>query len=87
MVTIEPYVEEALTRMYEEAEPSLDFQKVLDDPEAMDENWYEQHYLPSERQQEIVADISEEYNLNSAEETNLIMQAILNYGPASVLFE
>mgnify|MGYP006928065590 FL=1 len=83
MVELEPYIEEALTRMYEEAEPPLDFQEVLEDPQSMDENWYEQHYLSSERQQEIVSDISEEHNLNSLEETNLSMEAILSYGPTA----
>jgi len=78
MVELEPYIEEAVTRMYEEAEPPLDFQEVLDDPQSMDENWYEQHYLSGERQKEIVSEISEEHNLNSREEMNLSMEAILS---------
>lgn len=83
MVEFEPYIEEALTRMYEEAEPSLDFQEVLENPSEQDDDWYSNHYLSSERQSEIVDGVKEKYSLNDAESLRLSMTAILNYGPSS----
>lgn len=80
---MEPYIEEALTRMYEEAEPSLDFKEVLENPSEQDYDWYEQHYLSSERQGEIVDNVKEKYSLNDAESRHLSMTAILDYGPTS----
>jgi len=75
--------QEALTRMYEEAEPPLDFEEVLDDPESVDNDWYKQHYLSSERQQEIVSEIEQSYDLTLGEKTHLKIETILNYAPTS----
>lgn len=83
MVSMEPYIEEALTRMYEEAEPPLDFQDVLEDPQSVDEDWYTQHYLSSERQQEIVSAVEQLYCLTRSEKSHLVIETILNYGPTS----
>ena len=84
MTELEPYIEEALTRMYEEARPPLDFTSVLENPSEMDEDWYKQHHLSSDRQEAICAEIEEEYSLSDAQKRRLSMESILNYGPSSV---
>jgi len=78
MAELEPYIEEALTRMYEEAEPPLDFTSVLENPSEMDEDWYEQHHLSPDRQEAICAEIEEEYSLSDRQKRYLYMESILN---------
>ena len=74
---------DALREMYSEAEPPLDFDEVLENPEEQDDDWYINHYLPSERQREIVDKHCDKHNLSKGERTTVTMTAILNYGPTS----
>lgn len=74
---------DALREMYSEAEPPLDFDEVLENPEEQDDDWYTNHYLPSERQREIVDKHCDKHNLSKGERTTVTMTAILNYGPTS----
>ncbi|QLG30118.1 hypothetical protein HUG10_21260 (plasmid) [Halorarum halophilum] len=75
---------DALREMYAEAEPSLDFDDVLDNPEEYGDGWYSEHYLDGDRQQEIVEKHCDKHRLRSAERMQVSMTAILNYGPSSV---
>ena len=42
-----------LREMYASAEPPLDFDEAAANPDEMDDDWYEQHYLPEDIQEHI----------------------------------
>lgn len=73
---------DVLREMYEEAEPGLDFDEALEDPDEMDDDWYQQHSLPKKRQLEIRDKHCEKHNLNDSERSTVTWTAILNYGPS-----
>lgn len=75
---------DALREMYAEAEPPLDFDDVLENPEEYGSGWYAEHYLDGDRQAEIVERHCDENNLTKGERTVVMMTTILNYGPSSV---
>jgi len=77
-----------LQKLYDEAEPGVDFQYVLENPEEFGEEWYLNHYLEQSRQEKIVNDMieefSEEYNLTTSQKTKLRTTVTLGYGPTNV---
>lgn len=73
----------ALREIYREAEPPLDFDDVLENPQKYDEKWYLNHELDSERQNEILNKHLEQHNLSSREKMSIRMTVILEYGPSS----
>lgn len=75
---------DALREMYSEAEPPLDFDHALENPDEYGENWYVEHYLDSDRQSEIVEKHCERHDLSGDEHTAVTMTAILNYGPRGI---
>ena len=82
MVDVGEVIIEALNEMYEEAEPSADFDHILSYPEEYDD-WQGNHYLSQERQREIVRGYADKYDLSKNEEAQLVMNAILYYGPTT----
>lgn len=80
----EEAVTEALCRMYDEAEPGLDFEEVRKNPDTVDDEWYRDHYLDSERQKEIVREVSDEYNLTDRQHSSFVTRTILDLGPSNV---
>lgn len=83
MSNLEEIAFNALEEMYQEADPPLDIEYVRANPDEMDENWYQQHYLDEDRQHEIVQKYSEKHDLSDREHTSLTMTAILDLGPTS----
>lgn len=83
MTELQEIAYDALREMYNEAEPPLNFDDVLENPDEYDDDWYTNHYLDSERQREIVDEYCDKHNLSSRERTEVTMTAILNYGPSS----
>ena len=75
---------EILIEMYEEAEPGLDFEYALENPEEFEDGWYSNHYLSDERQETILDKHCEKYDLTDTEYTQITMTTILNYGPSNV---
>ena len=87
MSNLEQAVDEALTQMYDEAEPPLDYQWAKNHPAKVDEDEHLQHYLSGERQEEIVEEVADQYDLNGVEKLSLQMETILNMGPTTVPLE
>lgn len=83
MTNLEQLRNDILTEMYAEAEPPLDFQAALENPDEMDERWFEQHRLPSERQQEIFDKHTEDVELTDREYTMLLLTCITSLGPST----
>lgn len=71
---------EILTQMYAAAEPPLDFNEVLENREDVDNNWYQNHTLSADRQQEIKKDIYEQFDLEDYEKSSIEM-SLLNLAP------
>lgn len=74
----------ALREMYQEAEPPLDFDDALENPDKYGDEWYSEHYLDGDRQSEILSKHCEGENLTGSEHTSITMTAILHYGPSSI---
>lgn len=72
---------EALRKMYDEAEPSLDFDDVVENPDDYGDDFYQDHRLSHERQNEIVNTVANKYNLSQQERNALKLNAITYYGP------
>lgn len=75
---------DALREMYGEAEPPLNFDDVLENPDAYSDEWYKNHVLPSDRQREIVEKHCDKHDLTDRERTAVHMTAILDLGPTAV---
>lgn len=81
MTDLEEIRNEVLRQMYSEAEPGIDFDHALENPDEYEDGWYDEHYLDSERQKKIVEHAKEKYDLSDRESLNLTMSTILNLGP------
>lgn len=73
---------DALREMYSEAEPPMDFDHALENPDEYGENWYQEHELDRERQREIIDKHIESHDLTDREETQVFMTASLDLGPS-----
>lgn len=81
----EKAIEETLTRMYNEAEPGLDFSKVVADPESVEEEFYKNHYLSADRQKEIIQDVADKYDITSGKERmTLAARTVFGVAPSTV---
>jgi Tat protein secretion system quality control protein TatD with DNase activity len=72
-----------MEQMYNEAEPGLDFMDLLENSDEYPDDWYSQHTLSSERQQEIFEEHVEAADLSDREHTQLSIECIVNLGPSS----
>ncbi|UBF21853.1 hypothetical protein HSTV-3_gp93 [Halorubrum virus HSTV-3] len=83
MTNLREVLNDVLREMYAEAEPPLDFDDVLENPDEYGSGWYSEHYLDGDRQTEIVEKHAEKHDLNRGERKSLSFSAILSYGPSS----
>lgn len=74
-------IEDTLIRMYEEAEPSLDLEEFVDTVDQPDEDWFKQHRLSKEKQEEIREEILDNYNLSKREKMSFRVE-VMNYSPS-----
>lgn len=74
-----------LEDMYSEADPPLDYKKAKENPEEFSEDELrpEEHYLPQDRQEEILQNYFEKHNLSKREKRKLRTTVILEYGPSN----
>lgn len=83
MTDLEQIRNDILRQMYREAEPGVDFDDVLDNPDDYERHWYLNHSLDRDRQQEIVDEHVAAYDLNERELASLQMETILSLGPTT----
>lgn len=85
MVTDEEMKElqnDILRQIYEEAEPGLDFDDLLENPDEYPDDWYDQHRLSDERQEEIRDEQLEKHGIDGDElPTGFWMNVIAGYSP------
>ena len=55
---------EIYRRMYKEAEPSADFDKLVESGETGKSDWYEKYYLDNKRQDEIIDEVCDRYKVS-----------------------
>jgi hypothetical protein len=77
---LEAVSKDILRKLYSEAEPGLDFDKVLENPDDYPE-FYDNHYLPEERQREIRTNTMDEHDVPEHRRSGIIWTTCLNYGP------
>ena len=75
---------EIYQQMYKEAEPSLDFKKELDTGYCSKPDWFLNHYLSMERQEEIVEMFFHKYNCSCYEKKMISNEIWLGSSPTSV---
>lgn len=73
----------ALRQMYNEAEPGLDFDDLLENPEKYPDNWHQRHHLPSERVKEIFENHVDGHDLTTEEHAQLTLTVITDLSPTS----
>lgn len=83
MTDLQKIAFDALREIYQEAEPPLDFDDALENPEEYGDDWFLDHELHSDRQKEILDKHLEKHNLSNREEMSVTMTVILDYGPFS----
>lgn len=71
----------ALEEIYSEAEPPLDFDALVEDPDDFSDDWYDNHELSSERQREILDKHLDCADLTEREETSVVFTVITDLGP------
>ena len=54
---------EIYRRMYREAEPSADFDELLESGETAKPDWYGRYYLDNNRQDEIIEEVCRKYKV------------------------
>lgn len=74
---------EILREMYREAEPSFNFDRVLENPDKVDDDFYTNHYLPEEKSREILNKHFDKNDLSRSEKRTLRIETILNLGPTN----
>lgn len=75
-------VKNILIECYAKAEPPLDFEKVLDNPEDYPK-FYKEHYLDADEHKAIIEKHLEKHDLTDKEENAIAVETFLNYGPTN----
>jgi len=83
MTDLQEIAYDALREIYQEAEPGLDFDDALENPEDYEEDWFLNHRLHADRQEEILEKHLDKHNLSKREKLAVRMTVILDYGPFS----
>ena len=75
---------EIYRKMYQEADPPANFDKLVQEGVTKKENWFLDYYLPMERQLEIIDEFFEKYRCNRREKEVIEVEVLLGSAPSSV---
>lgn len=78
----EEVIEEICRRLFQEAEPGMDYDKV-ETPRKGDTPWYDLHYMEDEKQKQVMRQVCQEMNVPESDRDDLISAVLLQYGPNS----
>ena len=70
--------------MYLKAEPSADWDELVESGEAMQENFFRNYYLPREQYEEIYDSICKEHKITKRERSKIGWTVHLGASPSSV---
>lgn len=71
--------------MYREAVPPLDFRKALNDGYCSRKDWFLDHFLPMERQEEIFEEFMKRYRCSRLERKKIGFEVWLGSSPSAVV--
>lgn len=83
MNEIEELQKKILNELYDKAEPPADFDNIRNNPDKQPDDWYQHHYLPSNKQEEIFDKHTEDAPLTNSQRTSLALTCITSLGPTS----
>ena len=72
---------EIYRQMYKEAEPSLDFDKAIEEGITAKDNWFMNYYLSQKRQKEIYDEVCEKYKVKEDERSKISVEIWLGSSP------
>jgi hypothetical protein len=72
-----------MRHMYNEADPGLDWDEVIENPDIVDGDWYKDHTLAQKRQREIFNKHVSGESLSSTEHARLSLQCLTSFAPAT----
>jgi len=75
--------ETILTKLYQNAKPSADFHELKDGKLREKEQGYNDHYLPMEKQEEIITTELEKHSLSNRDEQRIKTEIHLGAAPTS----
>jgi len=75
--------ETILTELYQNAKPSADFNELKDGKLREKEQGYNDHYLPMEKQEQIIATELEKHNLSNRDEQRIKTEIHLGVAPTT----
>lgn len=75
---------EIYTKMYAEATPSADFDKLISSGEGKKPEWFLNYYLDRKRQEEIFDEIVKKHHLNKRDEHAVSKEVWLGCSPTAV---
>lgn len=68
-------------QMYKEAEPSADFDKLIDEGVVGKHNWFMDYYLDTDRQEEIIDEHCKKRKLSKREREKIKFNILLGCSP------
>lgn len=71
-------------QMYQEAEPSANFDDLMNDGITTKQNWFMEYYLSTERQTEIIEDWCKEFRCDKTDKRKVKYEILLGSSPRSV---
>lgn len=72
---------ECYRRMYAEAEPKADFDKMFESGECKEKDWYLKYFLEEKRQDEIIDEVAKKFKLNKWIKKKLYTTVTLGSSP------
>ena len=76
--------EEIYQKMYKEADPPLDFRRAVKEGITAKQDWFQDHYLPTKRQQEIIDEIEKKHRCSTYEKRQIEMEVWLGSSPTAI---
>lgn len=74
-------VMEVYRKMYREASPSADIDKLIHSGVTLESDWFLEYYLPQERQIEIVDEVCKKHRLTKRESNSVSVEVFLGCAP------
>ena len=75
---------EIYRKMYKEAEPSADFDKIMESGEGKKKEFFMDYYLSEEREVEIIEEMLEKHRCNKLERNSIRKTVYLGSAPNSM---
>ena len=75
---------EIYRKMYKEAEPTADFDKLIKEKKTVKENWFLNYYLAESQQQDIISEICTKHKCTKLEVDKICLEVVLGSSPRGI---